>query len=328
MKEVKISVIVPVYKTEKYLKRCLESIVGQSLKEIEIIIVNDGSPDESYKIIEKFMKNDNRIKVINQKNSGLSVARNSGIKEACGEYILNIDSDDWIEQNYFKDIYFKAKNENLDILVTDIFWDYDNGKIKYQKDLNIEENRVIDSKLFTKKLIEGEVFPAVWNKLFKRQLYHENEIFHPEGISLGEDLFVTSKLAFFSKRIGKINRAYVHYIQNPQSIMNNNAIKKVYDLIQVYESLDKFYKNKIDLDISKIRGLNMLLFNSNYNPDEKLYRKAIGYYIELNKKKVYKSKSRRFHIYSFILNKFPTFNMFKIIYKFNKLGLKLKSIFI
>ncbi|MGL5570616.1 glycosyltransferase family 2 protein [Cetobacterium sp.] len=326
MKEVKISVIVPVYKTEKYLERCLESILSQTLKEIEVIIVNDGSPDDSYKIIEKFLKNDKRIKVINQENLGLSVARNNGIKKAEGEYILNIDSDDWIEQNYLLDIYLKAQKNKLDMVITNIFWDYDNGILKEEKDLEIDENLIISGKEYVKELNEGKTFPSVSNKLLKRSLYIENNIFHPEGISMGEDFFTISRLAHYAKKVGKIEKAYLHYIQNPKSIMNSNASKKIYELLSGFEILENFYKNKNLFDVSKVRGMNILLFNSIYDPNETFYREAIKIYLDLNEKRVYKSTIKRFYIYSIIFNKFPNFNMFKIIYKFNKLGLKIKSI--
>ena len=108
MNNIKISVVIPVYNTEKYLKKCIESIVNQSLKEIEIIIVNDGSPDNSYQIIEEYKEKDRRIIAVNQENGGISSARNKGIELAKGEYIIHIDSDDWIEQDYFSDMYKKA----------------------------------------------------------------------------------------------------------------------------------------------------------------------------------------------------------------------------
>ena len=114
MSSKKISIIVPVYNVEKYLDRCLNSIVAQSLKEIEIIIVNDCSPDNSLKIIEKYMKKDERITLINKiKNEGLTSARNSGLEIAQGKYILHIDGDDWIEQEYLKDMYKTAENIKL-----------------------------------------------------------------------------------------------------------------------------------------------------------------------------------------------------------------------
>ena len=101
--KIKISVMVPIYNTSQYLEKCLKSIISQSLKEIEIICVNDGSTDNSLEILEEFAKEDKRIIIVNKKNGGLTSARNAALKIARGKYCLNIDSDDWIEQEYFKD---------------------------------------------------------------------------------------------------------------------------------------------------------------------------------------------------------------------------------
>lgn len=323
MKIIKITIIVPVYNTEKYLERCIMSIITQNLKEIEIIIVNDGSLDNSYKIIDEFTKKDDRIKVINQKNKGLSSARNRGIRIAQGEYILHIDSDDWIEQNYLKDTYEKAKKEDLDIVITDFFLDFDNGKTEYKKDLNLLEKNYISGKEESIKIMEGESYPAVWNKLLKSELYKENNILHPEEIGLGEDLSTTPRLAFFAKKVGKINKAYVHYIQNPNSITNKNQIKKVYELILALEILRIFFKkNKFEIEIiddAVVRHMFGLLFSIDYDYDDKYYKEAIEYFIEFHKKQAYKLKSKKNLIYSKLLNKNPTFSMFKYLYKVNKI---------
>lgn len=121
---IKISVMVPVYNTSKYLEKCLESIVNQSLKDIEIICVNDGSTDNSFEILKKFSNKDKRIIVINKKNGGLTSARNTALKIAKGEYCLNIDSDDWIEQGYFEVMYNKAKEDDLDIVISDFYKEF------------------------------------------------------------------------------------------------------------------------------------------------------------------------------------------------------------
>ena len=137
MKQIKISVIVPVYNTSKFLEKCLNSIIEQNFKDIEIIIINDCSTDNSLKIINGFIKIDSRIILINkEKNEGLSAARNSGIEIARGEYILHIDSDDWIEENYFKNIYENAINNQADMVISDYYLDFNNGKIIYTYDQN------------------------------------------------------------------------------------------------------------------------------------------------------------------------------------------------
>ncbi len=117
----KVSVIVPVYNVEKYLEECIESLINQTLTDIEIICINDGSTDNSLKILEELQKKDNRIKIINQKNSGVSSARNNGIENATGEYIGFVDSDDWIDSDYYEKLYNTAKKYNSDIAAGDMY---------------------------------------------------------------------------------------------------------------------------------------------------------------------------------------------------------------
>ena len=111
----KVSIIVPVYNVEKYLEKCLDSLVNQSLHDIEIICVNDGSKDDSLDILEKYAKKDSRIKIINKQNQGLSAARNDGLKVAAGEYVGYVDSDDWVDLNFYEKLYESAKKYNAEI---------------------------------------------------------------------------------------------------------------------------------------------------------------------------------------------------------------------
>lgn len=111
MENIKISVIIPVYKTEKFLEKCIRSVMNQTLKELEIICINDGSPDNSLKILKSLEREDKRLKIINQENQGVSKARNTAITIAKGKYCINIDSDDWIEKNYLEEMYNIAEKK-------------------------------------------------------------------------------------------------------------------------------------------------------------------------------------------------------------------------
>ena len=134
----KISIIVPVYNVEKYIERCLKSLVNQTLQDIEIIIVNDGSQDKSEEIIEKYVKeNHNKIKYYEKSNGGLSSARNYGIEYATGEYIAFLDSDDYVETNMYEEMYNLAKKENADMVECDYIWEWEFGK-KILLKINIE----------------------------------------------------------------------------------------------------------------------------------------------------------------------------------------------
>lgn len=278
-KNIKISIIIPVYNAGKYLEKCLESITKQSLKEIEIICVNDGSVDNSLEILKKFQEKDRRIKIIDKKNAGVSSARNEALKIARGKYCLNIDSDDWIEQNFFKEMFTKAEKDDLDLVISDIILDYGNNEIKIKKELEIDDNKIISGKeyrelFFNKKLsVEG----YTCNKLIKTNIYKENNIFYNEKISFMEDYEVILRLAYYLKKIGKINGAYYHYIQRKSSASQTikNIEKNFFSMIFVFNNLEKFYFNKDKNIILRIKRNKILLeqyFIFKYNGiTEKIY---------------------------------------------------------
>lgn len=193
---IKISVIVPVYNTSKYLEKCIESILNQSLKEIEVICINDGSIDNSLEILEKFSKQDRRVKVINQINKGLTATRNIGLRLAKGKYIINIDSDDWIEKDYFENIYKKAKENNLDMVISDILFDF-KDKIILKKDLEISDEKIITGKEYMKVFFKNGGLGYSWNKLIKREIYSKNNIYFNEAIFAIEDVEFITRLSYF-----------------------------------------------------------------------------------------------------------------------------------
>lgn len=187
----KISVIVPVYNVEEYIEECLESIINQTLEDIEIIIVNDGTEDNSMKKIEKFLS-DERIIVINKKNGGLSSARNLGIKLAEGEYISFVDSDDFIERTMLEDLYCASNNH--DIIFSDfIFYDEKSKKeIKNEREILFSENKGSCFYLYGSTV--------VWNKIYKREFLLKNNLFFKEGIIYEDELF-TFKSSFLAEKI-------------------------------------------------------------------------------------------------------------------------------
>ncbi|WP_318521005.1 glycosyltransferase family 2 protein [Photobacterium leiognathi] len=313
----KISVIIPVYNTSKYLQRCLNSLINQSLYDVEFIIVNDGSTDNSLSIINDFLEKDERIIVINQKNSGLSSARNSGLKVSKGDYILHIDSDDWVEADYLKDMYNKAVEKKLDIVVSDFIWDWDDGVNKYKKDLTINDDDVITGGQYLKRFLSFDVSPVVWNKLFKAEIYHSNGIRHPENISLGEDLATTPLLVNKANRIGKVNKAYVHYIQNYDSISNKISIKKANELTCALNIIRANIKN-VNLDEYEFKSLTYTLFfvNIDNEKDSLAMNILIKNYIGLSKRlKNNNNLNFKLKTILFLLKIFPFSISFKIIKK-------------
>ena len=168
MEDIKISVIIPVYNTEKFLEKCLNSVLNQTLKEIEIIVVNDGSRDNSLEIIKKFKKEDNRIVLLNEQNGGSSFARNKGLETAKGKYFYFIDSDDYLEENtMFEELYNKCENDNLDIVVFDYYNDFGNRK-EYVKNIEISEDVLINKEEYVKDLIRARWGISICGKLIKK----------------------------------------------------------------------------------------------------------------------------------------------------------------
>lgn len=242
--DIKVSAIVPVYNTEKFLEKCIRSIMSQTLKEIEIICINDGSTDNSLEILKKLQKEDNRIIIINKKNEGVSKARNVGIEKARGKYCLNVDSDDWIESNYFEAMYEKAKLNNLEMLISD-FIEEEKNKQEVKKDLEITEKDILTGEEYLEIFYTKNFNGYTWNKLIETRLYKMNRINYNENIEFCEDVEIISKLASNMKRIGKINNAYYHYkVDNFESITKQEKIKNYSDFEECCYQIKRYLKKK------------------------------------------------------------------------------------
>ncbi len=208
-----ISIIVPVYNVEKYLERCILSIINQSYSNIEIIIVNDGSTDGSEDIINKYKKEDSRIKSIYQENGGLSSARNTGIDCCNGEYIMFVDSDDYIHANMTKTLYTNMIENDADISVCDFYWDYDD-KIIQETNTNECHFYTGDEVIF--QLRDNNLITVVaWNKLYKKELW--DDLRYPNG-RIHEDEYVIHKLLEKCKGIVYTNDKLYYYIKRGESI--------------------------------------------------------------------------------------------------------------
>ena len=221
---IKLSIIVPVYNVYNYLEKCLDSLVKQTLKDIEIIIVNDGSTDNSQKIIDIYTKKYPKIiKSYFKKNGGLSSARNFGLQYAVGEYIAFVDSDDYVDVNFAKDMYKKAKKESAEIVVCDM----------------IEVNETKEQKYYTYSKFNNlyETTPSVCNKIFKKTLF-ENIKFK-EKIWY-EDLNIMLKIIPITTKISTLNKGYYFYSYRQNSTTkNNNSIKNL-DIITSIEDAKKY----------------------------------------------------------------------------------------
>ena len=241
----KISIIVPVYNTEKFLTKCLNSLINQTLNDIEIICINDGSTDNCQQILEKFANKDKRIHIINLINSGPSIARNIGIKKAKGEYLGFVDSDDWVDLNFFEKLYISAKKYDADIAVAGIKrvrkykWKY---HIKFSKEKVITE---INEK-FRKCDVPDKCYPV--NKIYKlSELQKQNINFEPNVYY--EDRLFTAQVLINLKTLVTVSDTYYNYWTNPNSIVKTKSKKKSEDSKYTKEKLMKYLKeNNINLD--------------------------------------------------------------------------------
>ncbi|WP_294064325.1 glycosyltransferase [uncultured Fusobacterium sp.] len=245
--KIKVSVIIPVYNVEDYIEKCLESVVNQTLKEIEIIVVNDGTKDNSIKKIEKYFS-DSRIKIINKQNGGLSSARNAGLEIAKGEYISFIDSDDFIEEKMLEELY--NESENADI----VFSNNLNYNMLDNK-LSKEEREFFFDKMSNKgSYICMYSSAVVWNKIYKRDFLEKNNLRFIEGIIHEDDIF-TIKSHFLAEKVKYVKKFHYYYrINRKDSIMNNKVKNKHLENYKViYEQVREFYDNFNGTNFEKLR---------------------------------------------------------------------------
>lgn len=220
---IKISIIIPIFNTEKYLEKCLKSIINQSMSDIEIICINDGSTDNSLEILEDFAQKDNRIKIINQKNKKQGAARNRGVEIASGEYIGYVDSDDWVDTDYFEKLYFAAKKYDLDIaLATNIR--VGNGKLK--KRLNIEKETIATELQDKFDLCNHFNNECPTNKIYRKSFLLKNQITWPEGVYC-EDKIYTLKAIYNANGIISVPEVNYYYFRRPDSTVKSNKQAKI-----------------------------------------------------------------------------------------------------
>ena len=247
MNNYKVTIITPIHKAERFIERCAKSLLNQDFESIEYIFINDATPDDSFKILKKLVDQCNRkgdIKLLeNEYNLGVAKTRKKGMLEASGEYVIQIDSDDWIESNMISTLYNKAKQDNADIAVCDYYISFITGKETYRKE---EYKPNIDFNI--KNIMLGKVHPAFWNTLIKRSLYVEKNIF-PEGkINMGEDYEMMLKLFLSTEKVSYIPKAFLYYTQyNENSItktMNKEYINDTIHCIEVFEEILKPTRNR------------------------------------------------------------------------------------
>lgn len=251
---IKISIIVPVYNVEKYIKKCLDSLVNQTLKEIEVIVVNDGSPDQSQKIIDKYVKKyPNIIKSYTKENGGQGSARNFGLTKAKGEYIGYVDSDDFVELDMYEKMYNKAKEKDLDIVICG---SYNVDEISLNKEIDLDNITFEDKKT---NAFFGRM--AVWNKIYKRQLLEDSKAEFRSKVWY-EDLDFTVKALSYAKKIDYVNEPFYDYLIRQGSTMNNSNVDRNLEILLAFDQVIKDKKLKKYKDIIEYLAIDHIYISA------------------------------------------------------------------
>lgn len=235
----KISVIVPIYNVEKYLARCVGSIVNQTYKNLEIILVDDGSPDSCPQMCDDYAEKDSRIKVVHKKNGGLSDARNAGMAVATGEYISFIDSDDYVPDDFFECLLNVMNKENSDIAECGVVKFYEDNRFdKFNDDLSVKTYDTQDA--MSALIAENPFHQHVWNKLYKTELV--KDIPYAVG-KLNEDEFWTYQVFGRANKVTKLNKTMYYYFQRSSSIMGVGYNIRRLDALEGKANRQKYIEN-------------------------------------------------------------------------------------
>ena len=253
-----VSIIIPVYNVEKYIEKCLISVINQNYNNIEIIVVNDGSTDKSEYYINRILKHCDNCIIINQENKGLSEARNKGISLAKGKYLFLLDSDDYIKSDVIAKMVEKIEKDNSDILIGKYNLIRTNGERKSNIE-KLDETVIMNNIDALKALFSSGLFHFhAWGKLYKRELFYN--VRYPQG-RYYEDIGTTYKLLYNAKKISFLNFSTCEYLMREDSICNSNFNKKHLDFIENINEMEIYLKSKNIFDIMKSDFRYMKLSN-------------------------------------------------------------------
>ena len=234
----KISVIVPVYNTEKYLHRCIDSVLAQTYKDFELLLIDDGSKDSSGAICDEYAARDSRVKVFHKENGGVSSARNAGLAIASGDWIMHLDGDDWIAPDIQERLIRKGEDTGADIVMGDFLFAYSDRDILYSlpdwdNNKTASLNRYITS-----------VWTCVWGGIHKRSLYEVYQLKSPQGVTYCEDFHLMARLCYHAKKVVNVHQPFYHYRQQEGSVMHNLSKKTERDEQWVYQDIIRFFKEQ------------------------------------------------------------------------------------
>ena len=277
---VKVSVIVPIYKIERYLRQCIDSILAQTFTDFEMLLIDDGSPDECPAICDEYAKKDSRIRVFHKPNGGLTSARNYGLDNAKGDWIMHIDGDDWIEPTYIEELYDTAIKNDADIAICGFRFAYEDGSFVIEHPTIWDDNKSTSLNRYI-----ASVWTTAWGSIHKSSLYKDNSIRSPKNITFCEDFHLMVRLCYFADKVVSIDSPLYNYRQQSSSIMHYLNEKTWRNELTAYKEIIDFFRNQGEfkkyikamswrtLKAAQDMTLNPSRFEEfkNYNPDKKNY---------------------------------------------------------
>ena len=281
----KVSILVPIYNVEKFFSRCLESLFNQTYQNIEYVFVNDCTPDNSMVVLQNFMeKYPSRAKLVriieNTNNCGIAIVRNTLIKNATGDYVLFVDSDDWIEEDMVEKLVDKAIQTDADVVGCDYYEDYPNKAVLCKQ--HYPTDRIEAMKAMTLLKIKG----VLWKLLIRHDLIVKNNLSFIPEIHFGEDYIFCCKLFFYAKSISNVDEALYHYVQyNPNNYCSSNSDKRIQSFAKAIKTVETFYRENGILDMVNTELLQRkFLCKSSYalDKEKRNIKKWASYFPESN----------------------------------------------
>lgn len=321
MADIKVSVIVPIYKVERFIARCAESLLAQTLQEVEFIFVNDATPDSSIAVLKetiaRFPLRAGMCRIVeHEANKGLPSARNTGLAVARGEFVFHCDSDDFVEPTMFEDMYKAALENTADIVWCDWFLSFEKSE-RYMK-----QPDYADPMEALKGMLSGAMKFNVWNKLVRRELYERWNIRFPDGYGMGEDMTMMMLFAH-AENVCHVPKAYYHYVK-----LNNNAFSQTYserhlaelryNVSRIEEYIHNYFGESLDKEISFLK-LDVK-FPFLITDDPKKHEMWKEWYPEANE---YIMQNKRISLRSRLLQLAARYNMFIFVSLYYKIVHKL-----
>lgn len=246
----KISIIIPAKNVEKYISQCLDSIINQSIDDIEIIVINDNSTDNTRQIVKKYVEMYDNIQLIDTNGVGPGAARNIGMSVSSGEYISFIDGDDYVARSMYVRLYEELLKNDLDIVIYDLERTYANYNPNKDIDdeLKINEIAILSSEETMRKYLNGDIESYAWNKIYRRKLLSQSHIQFSENCSMGEDILFNAIAFQNSKKIGLVNNKFYKYRKREGSITNELTREKIYDHCQEIAKTINYLNKYVELN--------------------------------------------------------------------------------